>query len=326
MNDTSSFSTNCSLLMYDVETFQKESVSVESIFPSDSTKTFWFNLYGFHFLSDLKSLLKLNRWDDFLIRLFLDGDHRNKVIELEDAIFLSLKTIHFTNKHISTEQMMFSVSSGMVLSVQERKGDYFEHIRERLRENKGVVRKKKGEYLLYLIIEAIIDNYADTYEELSTDLDPFKNFKNINPTPDFVMEIEKNKQDLFLLKKAISTLRDAISKLEKARLLGTEANYFSELKEQANYMLDNIDFDLHQLESTINLVFNMQSHRLNEVMKTLTIFSVVFIPLTFLAGLYGMNFKYMPELDYQYSYPILMGIMVIITIISVVIFKNKKWF
>ena len=102
--------------------------------------------------------------------------------------------------------------------------------------------------------------------------------------------------------------------------------YFSELKEQTNNLIANIDFELQELESKINMIFSIQGHRLNEVMKTLTILSVIFIPLTFLAGIYGMNFANMPELNWKYGYFLILGLMLVITIISVWYFKKKKWF
>jgi magnesium transporter len=220
---------------------------------------------------------------------------------------------------------MFVAASNFVWSVQEKPGDYFQHIRTRISENKGIVRRKKADYLLYLIIDAIIDNYYNAYEKLTLKLTDLKDLSKVKPNLDYAMQIEENKQNLFVLKKAISSLREAISKLEKIDLNGFESHYFSELKEQANFLIDDIDFDLQQLESSINLIFNMQNHKLNEVMKTLTILSAIFIPLTFLAGVYGMNFEIMPELKLHYGYFITLAVMLIIGISSFVYFKRKKW-
>jgi magnesium transporter len=211
-------------------------------------------------------------------------------------------------------------------SIQEHEGDYFDWIRERLAENKGIVRKKKTDYLLFLLLESIIDNYQETYQkyaEISADkLDS----TFIKPTPEFTSLVEKRKQELFNFKKATLSLRDTIIKLEKIEIDNFDVKYFSELKEQTNNLISNIDFELQELESKINLIFSIQGHRLNEVMKTLTILSVIFIPLTFLAGIYGMNFENIPELKFKYGYFILLGIMVLITIISIWYFKRKKWF
>jgi len=177
-----------------------------------------------------------------------------------------------------------------------------------------------------LLLESMIDNYQETYEqnaELSADK---LNSTHIKPTPEFTTLVEKRKQELFNFKKATLSLRDTIVKLEKVEITNFNVKYFSELKEQTNNLISNIDFELQELESKINLIFTIQGHRLNEVMKTLTILSVVFIPLTFLAGIYGMNFENMPELKAKNGYFILLGIMVLVTIISVWYFKRKKWF
>jgi magnesium transporter len=222
--------------------------------------------------------------------------------------------------------MIFIVSTDFLWSIQEKDGDYFNWIRERLEGNKGIVRKKKADYLLFLLLESIIDNYQDTYQENAELSSEILSSGNIKPTPEFTSLVEKRKQELFNFKKATLSLRDTIIKLEKIEIDGFNVKYFSELKEQTSNLISNIDFELQELESKINLIFSIQGHRLNEVMKTLTILSVVFIPLTFLAGIYGMNFENIPELKAKNGYFILLGIMVLITIVSVWYFKRKKWF
>ena len=286
----------------------------------------WLNMYGLDHKNACKEIIKQNNLDEFLVNLVIDDDHRNKVIELDDAIFMTIKTLHYRNDDFISEQLLFIASPTFLWSIQEIKGDYFGHIRERISENKGVVRKKNADYLLYLVIEAIVDNYFEAYETLVAKLAHLKDLENVRPTPEFAVQLENNKQDLFELKKAISSLRDAIGRLDKIELENFETNFFSELKEQANYMIDDIDFDLQQLESSINLMFNIQSHRLNEVMKTLTILSAIFIPLTFLAGIYGMNFKNIPELESQYGYFVLLGVMALTIVLIVFYFKRKGWF
>lgn len=286
----------------------------------------WLNMYGLDHKEEFKAIIRQNNLDEFLINLVVDDDHRNKVIELDDCIFMTIKTLHYKNNDFISEQLLFIASPTFLWSIQEIKGDYFGHIRERITENKGVVRKKNADYLLYLVIEAIVDNYFEAYETLIEKVSHFKDLENIKPSPEFAVSLENNKQDLFELKKAISSLRDAISRLDKIALENFETIYFSELKEQANYMIDDIDFDLQQLESSINLMFNIQSHRLNEVMKTLTILSAIFIPLTFLAGIYGMNFINMPELKTENGYFILMGVMGILVVLIVLYFTRRGWF
>jgi len=313
---------------YSLEGFERKDFdSLEKVLLNgESDKVQWLNIYGLDHKDEFKTIIRQNELDEFLINLIVDDDHRNKVIELDDCIFMTIKTLHYQNDDFLSEQLLFIASPAFLWSIQEIKGDYFGHIRERIIENKGVVRKKNADYLLYLVIEAIVDNYFEAYEVLVEKISHFKDLKNVKPSPEFAVELENNKQDLFELKKAISSLRDAINRLDKIELEGFETNYFSELKEQANYMIDDIDFDLQQLESSINLMFNIQSHRLNEVMKTLTILSAIFIPLTFLAGIYGMNFIDMPELKAENGYYKLMGVMGVLTILIIGYFMKKGWF
>jgi magnesium transporter len=241
-------------------------------------------------------------------------------------LFVATRVLITNSQKLDSEQMIFIVSPNFLWSIQEKSGDYFNWIRERLQENEGIVRKKKADYLLFLLLESIIENYQNTYEE-NAELNADKlNSTHIKPTPEFTSLVEKRKQELFNFKKATLSLRDTIVKLEKVEIAGFETKYFSELKEQTNNLISNIDFELQELESKINLIFSIQGHRLNEVMKTLTILSVIFIPLTFLAGIYGMNFENIPELKFKYGYFVLLGIMVFITICAIWYFKRKKWF
>lgn len=322
------FLKNTSLIEYSLSDFNKStfnSISEISI-ANNHNSVQWFNVYGLKYHTAVKEIIHQNKLDEFLVNLILDDDQRNKVIELDTCIFLTFKMLHHKNSGFYFEQLMFIASPNYVWSLQEKKGDYFEHIRDRIKDNTGIIRKKKADYLLYRIIEAIIDNYYLAYEQLQKKNLEIRDLSRVKPSPEFALVIENNKQNLFILKKAISSLREAISRIEKLQIQNFESHYFSELKEQASFLIDDIDFDLQQLESSINLMFNIQNHRLNEVMKTLTIISVIFIPLTFLAGIYGMNFKYIPELDAEYGYFIIIAIMILITVINFFFIKKKKWF
>ena len=255
----------------------------------------------------------------------MDEDHPNKVIILEKLLFVTIRVLKTENQKFDSELMVFIVSSDFLWSIQEKPGDYFNWIRERLENHKGIVRKKKADYLLYLIIEAIIDNYQETYLKHAAIGADQLNAKHIKPTPEFTSLVENRKQELFSFKKAAIGLRDMIVKLEKIEINGIEVKYFSEIKEQTNNLISNIDFELQELESKINLIFSIQGHRLNEVMKTLTILSVIFIPLTFLAGIYGMNFEYIPELKWEHGYQYFWILSGCLFVALLGFFKWKKW-
>ena len=322
------FLKNTSLIKYSIKHYGKSCYrSISDIkFLENDDNVNWINTYGIGYHNTFKNIIINNDLDDFLIKLLMDEEHPSKVLELNNVLFITTQVLKTDKNKFEFEQMIFIVATDFLWSIQEKSGDYFTWIRERIENNKGIVRKKKADYLLYMILESIIDNYYDTYQK-NIELNSEKlNSNNIKPTPEFTSLVEKRKQELFTFKKATISLKDTIVKLEKLKISGIHNKYFSELKEQTNNLISNIDFELQELESKINLIFSIQGHRLNEVMKTLTILSVIFIPLTFLAGIYGMNFKNMPELQTENGYFILLAIMVLLIILSIWYFRRKNWF
>lgn len=295
-------------------------------FEIQSDEVFWLNTYVLSELDEMKQVVLQNQFDDFLIKLLQDDDHANKVIELDNVLFIALKVLKTDDKNLDSEQLIFVVSANMLWSLQESIGDHFQWIRDRLIQGKGQVRSKKVDYLIFLLIESLIANYEETFEKLlSADSDSIK-LTNINPTPYFTEKVEEQKRRMLNFKKATLSLRNTIVKLETINIITMDSKYFIELKEQANNLIDEIDFELFELDSKTNLIFSIQGHRLNEIMRTLTLVSVVFIPLTFLVGVYGMNFDYMPELKWKNGYFVLLGVMATLTVAIVVYFKSKKWF
>lgn len=322
---TTDFQKNTSIIKYNIGAYSKDSnINEDIIFTNNKDENTWLNTYGNQYGKEFLKIIKHNKLDDFLVKLLMEDYHPNKVIELDGLLFIAIRILKTEDNILDSEQMLFICSPSFVWSIQEKHGDYFDWIRERLENNKGISRKKNADYLLFLILESIIDNYQEIYETKSN-LSEFE-VNKVRPTPEFTELVENRKQMLYKFKKAASSLRDIIIKLEKTEMENLQIKYFSELKEQSHNLISEIDFEIHELESKLNLIFSIQGHRLNEVMKTLTIFSVIFIPLTFIAGIYGMNFKNMPELDTQNGYFILIGAMLLISIVSVLIIRKKKWF
>ena len=322
------FLSSTSFIQYNESMYSKgtyDSIS-ELEFKRDDQLITWVNTYGIHFHDEVERVAHQNHLDDFLIKLIADLEYANKVIQLDELLFLSIQVLKTETATLQSEHMYFMMSDAYIWSIQEKPGDYFGWIRERLQNHKGLVRKKKADYLLFFILETLISNYKEKYEEsvlMDSTLDAIVKEE---PTPEFMFEVENKKAMINEFKRASHGLRDIIIKLERVEVKGFHTKYFSELREQINGLINDIDSDILELESQINLFFSIQGHRLNEVMKTLTIFSVIFIPLTFMAGIYGMNFTNMPELQWPYGYFILLGLMLVVTIISIIIFKRKKWF
>jgi len=295
-------------------------------FETQGDEVFWLNTYGLNELDEMKQVVIQNQFDDFLLRLLQDDEHANKVIELDNVLFIALKVLKTDDQNLNNEQLIFVVSANMLWSLQENNNNHFQWIRDRLSEGRGQVRSKKVDYLLFLLIESLIANYEETFETLlNADSDSIE-VTNINPTPYFTKKVEEQKRHMLNFKKATLSLRNTVVKLETINIIPIDSKYFTELKEQANNLIDEIDFELFELDSKTNLIFSIQGHRLNEIMRTLTLVSVVFIPLTFLVGVYGMNFDYMPELKWKDGYFILLGVMATLTVAIVAYFKSKKWF
>ncbi len=325
------FAENAEMFRFNAtECAKSEIKSIEELTLQESGKVTWFNLYGIQYPKQIDRIIKENSLDPFLSNLISDASHRTKVVTLKNSFFFTAKSIHPSSEHtVVLEQMMFVVSENFVWSLQEKVGDHFDHVRERIERKVGQVRSNGTDYLLFLLLESIVDNYYLTYEDIIESSKEILEAKWDEARPNHLEEIELRKTQLFRMRRSLANLREALYQIQSMDtniIKADSQKYFSELKEQTAYLGDLIDNDLTRLESATNLFFSLQSHRLNEVMKTLTILSVIFIPLTFIAGIYGMNFEYIPELGYRNGYFVTVGAMVAVALVSIIYFKRKKWF
>ena len=225
------------------------------------------------------------------------------------------------------------IQDGLIISFQEKRGDFFSHIRERIRTNSGIVRKKKVDYLLYLLLDAIIENFYITIEAKEEEIEKILLESKSSDNPIIVEKIEKIKEVMHFLKRSLIPLRDALFAIKTIKdddefnnIEQSSFVFFSRLHQKSLELLDQIEYDMGSLDSASNFFYTAQNHKMNEVMKTLTVISSVFLPLTFIAGIYGMNFKHMPELNYQYGYYTVIGLMFLIVMVMLFYFKKKKWF
>jgi len=295
----------------------------------------WLNVHGLHDVELIKKIGEQLGIENYIVSDILNTNRRSKMEELDDVLFFSIKSILPGEDfdHVRVEQISFILKDNLLVSFQEKKSEFFTHIRERIKTHSGIVRKKKNDYLLYLLLEAVMENFYITIEHYENCIEELLIEAKTSDQPDILVEIEKNRDNLNFLKRSILPLRDALFNLKSIRenndYDGIErANYtfFTRLHQKALEMLEQIEYDMNTLDSASSFYFSSQSHRMNEIMKVLTVVSVIFMPLTFVVGVYGMNFKNMPELEYEYGYYIVVGIMVLIAGGMVYYFKNKKWF
>ncbi|NOS55915.1 MAG: magnesium/cobalt transporter CorA [Cyclobacteriaceae bacterium] len=295
----------------------------------------WINLDGLHEKSIVQKLA-----DHFCLHSLLvediTSDHQPKVEEYDDFLFFTLKMLYRIEAGvIDYEQISFVLGKDYLLSFQEKEGDLFGNLRDRIRLDQGRVRKKKADYLLYRVIDIIVDNYYTVLDAIGQQIETIEEeiYKNSSETQ--FKNIQQLKKELIFLRKALYPLRDAMSKIikdESGFIEPGNLRYYADVYDHVVHLIDSLDTYKDLTSGLMDIYINTLNTRMNEVMKVLTVISTIFMPLTFIVGVYGMNFHTdksvwnMPELDSPYGYPIVMGFMLLIVIAMIRYFKFKKWF
>ncbi|OMQ13332.1 magnesium/cobalt transporter CorA [[Flexibacter] sp. ATCC 35103] len=329
--------TEMQLFVYDdadVVEYEKFTVAaLDSCF--DYTKNNWLNVHGLNDISLLKTIGSHFKLDDFLLADILNTTKRTKLEEQQNILFFNIKSLLPSeySDNISVEQISFILKDGILISFQEKRSDFFTHIRERLRTHAGIVRTKKVDYLLYLLLDAVIENFYITIEDEEEKIEELINLTKKGADPVILEKIENHRDNFNFLKRAIVPLRDSLYYLKTIKDDDTNSliqkdtfNFFIRLHQKSLELLEQIESDMSSLESASNFYFSEQSRKMNEIMKTLTIISAIFIPLTFIVGVYGMNFENMPELRYKYGYHSVMIAMFFLVIALIIYFKKRRWF
>lgn len=329
------------LFVFDEEGYEEyRNVSLERVFSECKDElqvkdVKWLNLHGLNDVDLIKKITGFFDVEPYIAGDILNTSRRTRIEEFGDALFFSVKSVLPEEKdgNIKTEQISFLLKDNVIVSFQEKKSDYFAHIRERIRTGSGIVRKKKNDYLLYLMLDAIMENFFITIERFEDRVEALHDGK-VTGRVDFITGVEKSRDELNYIKRAITPLRDALYNLKSAKdeddeyetIQKSSHRFFARLHQKCLEMLDQIDYDLASLESASNFHFSAQSQRMNQIMKTLTIFSVIFMPLTFIVGVYGMNFDNMPELRTENGYYWVLAGMAFTALCMTIYFKKKDWF
>ena len=289
----------------------------------------WLNFHGLHDVELIERLGKYIDLDRLTIRQLLDTTLRPKVEEYDHYIFFSVKSV-LKNKDggLIVEQMSFILGQHYVISFQEEPADHFDHIRNKIVEALGQVRKRGADFLLYQLLDAVLDNYFETIEQLNSETKNLEKMVLTNPTQESLIELEQAKYTTEMIKKSLSPFKDSIRAiLNRHKSFITEENvrYFQDLMNNCTSAIEEIDATSKSLESLTNIYFSALSQKMNETMKVLTTVATIFIPLTFIAGIYGMNFENMPELKYDNGYFLALGGMALVLVGMIIYFKRKKW-
>jgi magnesium transporter len=290
----------------------------------------WINVDGVHNVPVLEKLGDCFGLHRLVMEDILNTDQRPKAEDFGEYLYIVLKMLsNGRNGEIVTEQISIVVGSNFVLSFQEGvEGDVFNLIRERLRNGKGRIRKMGADYLTYSLLDAVVDNYFVILEKFGEKIELLEAELIESPTQKTVQRIYQLKREMIFLHNAVWPLREVVGTLGKHEspiIREATVPYFRDVYDHVIHVIDSVDIYREMISSMLDMYLSSVSNRLNEVMKVLTAISLIFMPLTFIVGLYGMNFKYMPELEWRYGYFLTLFVMLGIGVFMFFYFKRKKW-
>ncbi len=320
------------IIDYDESSFQeKEADKIEECFPFKDTPTkTWINIDGVHQLDIIEKIGKHFDLHPLLLEDIVHTEQRPKMEDFDKYIFVVLKMLDYddTKHQIKTEQLSLILGLNYVISFQETEGDVFNGVRERIRNGKGRIRKMHSDYLVYALIDSIVDHHFVIMEKLGEKIADIEDELVSEPNMATVQMIHNLKREMIFLRKSVWPLRELVNNLEKSesKLINKATlRFIRDVYDHTIQIIDTVETYRDMLSGMLDIYLSSISNRMNEVMKVLTIISTIFIPLTFIVGIYGMNFAYMPELQWSMGYPAILVSMLGITIIMLFYFKRRRW-
>ncbi len=290
----------------------------------------WINITGLNDTGMIRNTGAVFGLHPLVLEDVLNARQRPKTEDYGDYLFLVFKMLYADRDTggITTEQVSLIFGRGYVLSFQERPQDVFDLIRDRLRSAKGRIRTGGADYLAYALLDAVVDNYFLVLERYGDRIDDLHGLILERPVPDTLQKIQFLKKEMIAIRKALWPLRELVSSLEKTDntlVADTTGPYIRDVYEHTVQVIDTLESIRDTLAGMQDLYLSSVSNRMNEVMKVLTIIATIFIPVTFIAGIYGMNFEYMPELKFPWAYPAALGVMLLVVAVMLLYFKRKHW-
>ena len=317
---------------YDESHFEEKGVKTidECFIFKDKPTVTWINIDGLHQVEILEKLGECYGLHPLVLEDILNTDQRPKMEDYGEYIYIVLKDLDYDDKssQIEPEQISLILGPNFVFSFQEREGDTFDTIRERLRNSKGRIRKMGADYLAYTLLDSIVDNYFIILEKLGEKIEFLEEKLVTQPTPETLQIIHHLKREMIFLRKAVWPLREVINGLERGEsslIKESTRIYLRDVYDHTIQTIDTIETYRDMVSGMLDIYLSSVSNRLNSVMKVLTIIATIFMPLTFLAGVYGMNFKFMPELEWRWGYPVIWLVMVGIGVCMLLYFRKKRW-
>jgi magnesium transporter len=323
---------NISVIDYDESQIQeKDAATFGECLPFKEKPTVtWINVIGIHDITVIEEFGKAFNIHPLLLEDIVHSDQRPKLEDYDDYLFLVLRMLRYDEpkEELRSEQVSMILGPNFVVSFQEHEGDVFDPVRARIRNGKGKVRKMGCDYLAYALIDSIVDNYFLVLEKYGEKIEILQEEVLSHPTPDTLQVIHGTKRDMIFLRKSVWPLREAINALQRGEsslITDAVSVYLRDVYDHTIQVIDTIETFRDMISGTLDVYLSSVSNKMNEVMKVLTIIATIFIPLTFIAGIYGMNFKYMPELEWHWAYAFVWIIFVVLGILMLIGFRRKRW-
>jgi len=320
------------ILDYNEDQFQEKDIKdVEESIPFKETDSVtWINVDGIHLVENIEKIGKYFGLHPLIQEDIVHTEQRPKVEEFDDHLYLVLKMFSYdeAKKESLSEQVSLILGSNYVISFQERPGDIFDPIRDRIRNTKGRIRKMGADYLCYTLLDSVVDYYFYVLEKFGERIEELENTLISDPHPEDLQEIHRLKREMIFLRKSVWPLREVISNLEKSEsslIVQSTQIYLRDVYDHTIQIIDTVETYRDMLSGMHDTYLSGVSNRMNEIMKVLTIIATIFIPLTFIAGIYGMNFEFMPELGWRWAYFAVWGVILVVALVMVIYFRRKKW-
>jgi magnesium transporter len=310
---------------------EKEVKEIDDAFLfKDDKRITWINIEGLQKISIIEKIGNHFNLHPLVLEDIANTTQRPKMEDYTDYLFVVLNMLQYSeeDKEIKREQVSLILGSNWVISFQETEGDVFDTIRERLRSDKGRIRKMGADYLVYVLMDTIVDNYFAVLEKIGEKIEEIEDEIVTNPSPVTLQTMHDLKRQMIMLRKSIWPLREVINRLERweSKLINESTDIFlRDLYDHTIQVVDAVETFRDMLSGMMDIYMSSVSNRMNEVMKVLTIIATIFLPLTLVAGIYGMNFRIMPELQWEMGYPFALLIMLAVGIIMLIYFKRKNW-
>ena len=303
--------------------------SIEYLQKLDLNKrTTWINVNGLSDVDKIAEIGKIFNIHPLTLEDIVNVNSRPNFDEYPDYLFIDLKMLYYKEENLIVEHLSFLLKENILLSFQEIPEDVLEPVRFRIREGKGRIRTAGVDYLLYALIDAVVDHYFLVFETFGDKIEDLENKIFDNPDDEISLEIQGLKREVYKIRKALFPMREVINRFERTEnpLIQNETKVFiRDVHGHAIQLIETVENYRDMTMGLMDLYMTSISNKMNNVMKVLTIIATIFIPLTFVAGVYGMNFENMPELKYKYSYFILWGVMVFMFVVMLILFKRRKW-